>query len=93
MKKNLLLLIIVLASFSIASAQEIQTEKPFNTETSEQYKKGKKGINFKKIFAFKKFFKYSTIYGIAGESQPQTNTQKTYYVDQGGELFDITPDS
>jgi len=41
----------------------------------------------------KKFFKYSTIYGVAGEAQPQTSTQKTYFVDQGGELFDITPDA
>ena len=91
--KKYLLLIIALVSFSIMNAQEIQTEKPFNTETSEQYKKGKKGIDFKKIFNVKKFFKYSTIYGIAGEAQPQTSTQKTYYVDQGGELYDITPDA
>ena len=26
----------------------------------------------------KKFFKYSTIYGVAGEAQPQTSTLKTY---------------
>ena len=41
----------------------------------------------------KKFFKYSTIYGVAGEAQPQTSTLRSYYVDQGGELFDVTPDA
>ena len=27
----------------------------------------------------KKFFKYSTIYGVAGEAQPQPSTLKTYF--------------
>ncbi len=41
----------------------------------------------------KKFFKYSTVYGVAGQSQPQTDPARSYFVDQQGELFDITPDA
>lgn len=40
----------------------------------------------------KKFFKYSTIYGVAGESQPYTNPNKSYYVTQGGDVTDVTPE-
>lgn len=41
----------------------------------------------------KTFFKYSTVYGVATTAQPQTSPIRNYYVDQAGELFDITPDS
>ena len=40
----------------------------------------------------KKFFKYSTIYGVVGESQPYTNPNKTYFVTQDNMVQDVTPE-
>ena len=40
----------------------------------------------------KKFFKYSTIYGVVGESQPYTNPNKTYFVTQENMVQDVTPE-
>lgn len=46
----------------------------------------------KKLIDLGQFFKYSTFYGVGQLSQPIQTSERFYYVDQDGNVMDVTPD-